>query len=51
MTIVFAGLERAVRNMDSARHVVLVDAIASGDPEAARAAVLEHMEDAEANLG
>ncbi|GGC34344.1 GntR family transcriptional regulator [Brevibacterium sediminis] len=50
MTIVFAGLERAVRNMDSSRHAILVDAIASGDPAAARAAVLEHMRSAESNL-
>ena len=31
MSIMFAGRERAIRNMNVARHKVIVDAIASGD--------------------
>jgi DNA-binding FadR family transcriptional regulator len=34
MSIMFAGTEQAIRNMSVARHKVIVDAIASGDPEA-----------------
>jgi DNA-binding FadR family transcriptional regulator len=50
MSIMFAGTERAIRNMSVARHKVIVDAIASGDAAAAAAAVHEHMESAAANL-
>lgn len=44
MSIVAAGLDRAVQNMDVPRHLDIVEAIASGDPAAARAAVRDHME-------
>lgn len=50
MSIMFAGAERAVANMSVPRHQRLVDAIASGDPDQARAAVEEHMRGAAANL-
>ena len=50
MSIMFAGTERAIRNMDVARHEAIVDAIASGDTAAADAAVHEHMGSAAANL-
>jgi DNA-binding GntR family transcriptional regulator len=50
MSIMFAGSERAIRSMDVARHVAIVDAIASGDAAAAAAAVHEHMGSAAANL-
>ena len=43
MSIMFAGIERAIGNMDAARHEAIVDAIASGDAAAAAAAVHEHM--------
>ncbi|WP_375431929.1 GntR family transcriptional regulator [uncultured Friedmanniella sp.] len=50
MSIMFAGTERATANMSVPRHQVLVDAIASGDPGAARAAVEEHMAGAATTL-
>jgi DNA-binding GntR family transcriptional regulator len=50
MSIMFAGPERATTNMSVPRHQVLVDAIASGDPDAARRAMDEHMRGAAANL-
>ena len=50
MSIMFAGTERAVRNMDVSRHEVIVDAIASGDPKAAARAVNDHMGTAATNL-
>ena len=50
MSIMFAGTERAIRNMDVARHEAIVDAIASGDATAAAATVHEHMGSAAANL-
>jgi DNA-binding GntR family transcriptional regulator len=50
MSIMFAGADRAVSNMSVPRHQSLVDAIASGDPERARAAMEEHMQGAAANL-
>jgi DNA-binding GntR family transcriptional regulator len=50
MSIMFAGTERAIRNMSVARHKVIVDAIASGNAAAAAAALQEHMESAAANL-
>ncbi|HET9304027.1 MAG TPA: FCD domain-containing protein [Propionibacteriaceae bacterium] len=43
MSIMFAGIERAIGNMDVARHEAIVDAIASGDAAAADAAVHDHM--------
>jgi DNA-binding GntR family transcriptional regulator len=50
MSIMFAGRERAIRNMNVARHKAIVDAIASGDAAAAAAAVHEHMGSAAHNL-
>lgn len=50
MSIMFAGLERAIGNMDVACHEAIVDAIASGDAAAAAAAVHDHMGWAADNL-
>ncbi|MGK2881240.1 MAG: GntR family transcriptional regulator [Mycobacterium sp.] len=50
MSIVYAGVERAVKNMNSLRHLVIVDAIESGDVHLAAATVREHMSGAAANL-
>ncbi len=43
MSIMFAGVERAIKNMNAKRHHDIVDAIESGDAAQAAAAVLEHM--------
>ncbi len=43
MTIMHAGLERALHNMAAARHRPIVDAIESGDAASARKIVFEHM--------
>ncbi|WP_458319084.1 GntR family transcriptional regulator [Mycolicibacterium brisbanense] len=43
MSIMYAGVERAMKNMDAKRHLDIVDAIESGDPAAAAAAVRDHM--------
>ena len=43
MSIMFAGVERAIKNMDAKRHLEIVDAIESGDADKAAAAVREHM--------
>ena len=51
MSIMFAGLDRAVGNMDVARHDAIVDAIETGDPDAAATAVQKHMAWAANNLG
>jgi DNA-binding GntR family transcriptional regulator len=50
MSIMFAGSDRATTNMSVPRHQVLVDAIAAGDPAAARQAVDDHMRGAALNL-
>jgi DNA-binding GntR family transcriptional regulator len=50
MSITFAGTDKALANMSAARHRPLVDAIATGDPDAARAAVEEHMRGAARTL-
>jgi len=50
MSIMFAGTERAVRNMNVARHRGIIDAIASGDAAVAATAVHEHMGSAAENL-
>ncbi|HET7477683.1 MAG TPA: GntR family transcriptional regulator [Dermatophilaceae bacterium] len=50
MSIMYAGTERAVGNMDVARHDDIVKAIHSGDPAVAFTAVQEHMSWAAANL-
>ena len=43
MSIMFAGMDRALRNMDVKRHSDIVDAIESGDAEKAAATVRDHM--------
>ena len=43
MSIMFAGVDRAIKNMDAKRHHDIVDAIESGDTDRATAAVMEHM--------
>lgn len=44
MSIMYAGTERAMGNMDVARHDAVVDAIATGDRGAAARSVYEHLE-------
>ncbi|ORA37363.1 GntR family transcriptional regulator [Mycobacterium aquaticum] len=43
MSIMYAGVDRALKNMDAKRHLDIVDAIESGDPAAAATAVRDHM--------
>ena len=43
MSIMFAGVDRAIRNMNAKRHYDIVDAIESGDGDTAAATVTEHM--------
>ncbi|KHO27967.1 GntR family transcriptional regulator [Mycolicibacterium setense] len=43
MSIMYAGVDRALKNMDAKRHLEIVDAIESGDAAAASATVREHM--------
>jgi DNA-binding GntR family transcriptional regulator len=43
MSIMFAGVDRALRNMDAKRHSDIVDAIESGDVDKAAATVRAHM--------
>jgi DNA-binding GntR family transcriptional regulator len=43
MSIMFAGVDRAIKNMDAKRHHEIVDAIESGDADKAAATVLDHM--------
>ena len=43
MSIMFAGVDRALKNMDAKRHYDIVDAIESGDTDKAAATVREHM--------
>lgn len=50
MSIMFAGRDRAVGNMDVPRHDAVVQAIESGDPAGAETAVREHMAWAAGNL-
>jgi DNA-binding GntR family transcriptional regulator len=50
MSIMFAGIERGIANMDVPRHEAIVDAIASGDAAAAAASVHDHMRWAANNL-
>ena len=50
MSIMFAGTDKAVTNMSVPRHQQFIDAIATGDPEIARAAVDLHMREAAENL-
>ncbi|WP_029118168.1 GntR family transcriptional regulator [Mycobacterium sp. URHB0044] len=50
MSIMFAGVDRALKNMDVRRHLDIVDAIESGDAAQAAATVREHMSSAAAVL-
>ncbi len=50
MSIMYAGVDRALKNMDVKRHSDIVDAIDSGDPDKAAATVREHMAGAAAVL-
>ena len=43
MSIMFAGVDRAIKNMDAKRHMEIVDAIEAGDAESAAASVASHM--------
>jgi DNA-binding FadR family transcriptional regulator len=43
MSIMWAGLERAVTNMNARRHLDIVEAIESGDPAQVTQTVDEHM--------
>lgn len=43
MSIMYAGVDRALKNMDAKRHLDIVDAIESGDATAAAATVRDHM--------
>ncbi|MEV3903182.1 GntR family transcriptional regulator [Mycobacterium sp. NPDC050551] len=46
MSIMFAGVDRALKNMDTKRHFEIVDAIESGDGHRAAATVRDHMDGA-----
>ncbi|MDQ4500720.1 GntR family transcriptional regulator [Sinomonas sp. ASV322] len=50
MSIMFAGAERATRNMGIGRHREIVDAIESGDTAVARQKILDHMDEAAETL-
>ncbi|MBF4479185.1 DNA-binding transcriptional regulator, GntR family [Rhodococcus rhodochrous J3] len=50
MSIMFAGLEKAVGNMDVGRHSAIVDAIETGDSDRAASTVRSHMAWAASNL-
>lgn len=50
MSIMFAGLDRAVGNMDVGKHSAIVDAIETGDANEASTAIESHMRWASANL-
>jgi DNA-binding FadR family transcriptional regulator len=43
MSIMFAGVDRAIKNMNAKRHHDIVDAIESGDGDTAVSSVQEHM--------
>ncbi|BBY17078.1 GntR family transcriptional regulator [Mycolicibacterium litorale] len=43
MSIMFAGVDRALKNMDARRHLAIVEAIEAGDGDTAAATVREHM--------
>ncbi len=43
MSIMFAGVDRAIKNMDAKRHMEIVDAIEAGDADLAAATVAGHM--------
>ena len=43
MSIMFAGVDKAITNMDAKRHMEIVDAIEAGDADLAAATVASHM--------
>jgi DNA-binding GntR family transcriptional regulator len=43
MSIMFAGVDRAIKNMDAKRHMDIVDAIEAGDADLAASTVASHM--------
>ncbi|MET4638390.1 GntR family transcriptional regulator [Mycetocola sp. 2940] len=50
MSIMFAGEDRAVSNMNVDRHTEIVDAIETGNPAEARTTIITHMDEAANNL-
>lgn len=50
MSIMFAGLEKAVKNMDVRRHMEIVNAIETGDATKAAETIRAHMTGAAVNL-
>jgi DNA-binding GntR family transcriptional regulator len=42
MSIMFAGVDRALKKMDARRHLEIVDAIEAGDSDSAAATVCAH---------
>ncbi len=50
MSIMFAGLERATRNMSVGRHHDIVAAIETGNAAKARETIIAHMDSAAENL-
>ena len=50
MSIMYAGVDRAVKNMSVDRHHDIIAAIETGDAALARTTILEHMEGAASNL-
>ncbi len=50
MSIMFAGTDKALSNMSVPRHQQIIDAIATGKPDKARAAMDRHMQEAAENL-
>jgi DNA-binding GntR family transcriptional regulator len=50
MSIMFAGLEKGVKNMSVDRHHDIVAAIETGDASLARKTIREHMDSAADNL-
>ncbi|MCA4135519.1 GntR family transcriptional regulator [Arthrobacter sp. M4] len=50
MSIMYAGLERAVKNMSVGRHHDIVAAIETGNAAQARETIIEHMDGAAENL-
>jgi DNA-binding GntR family transcriptional regulator len=50
MSIMFAGLEKGVKNMSVSRHRDIVAAIETGDASLVRKTIREHMDQAVDNL-
>lgn len=50
MSVMFAGADRAISNMGVDRHSEIVDAIETGDAAQARTTIIDHMDQAAANL-